>query len=147
MKTKILCFIVLPLLLVFSQCAPYPREKYTPNFGSEKQGWKNNFKTEFFLKCLQKGIKNDTLTKVLTSKDLLYYNANPLEFQHHWADSLATAIIQNQPVPIFPNCDDCEESKEVKKRFICGNCLNYYASRELDSIAEVAYKKHLANDK
>lgn len=147
MKTKILCLIVLPLLLVFLQCAPYPREKYTPNFGTEKQGWKNNFKTEFFVKCLQKGINNDTLTRILTSKDLLYYNANPLEFQHQWADSLALDVIQNQPLPIFPHCEDCDESREAKKRFICGNCLNYYASRELDSIAEVAYKKHIADKK
>lgn len=132
---------------LFVHCASYTREKYTPNFGTEKQGWKNNFKTEFFVKCLQKGINNDTLTRIVTSKDLLYYNANPLEFQHQWADSLALAVIQNQPLPIFPHCEDCDESREAKKRFICGNCLNYYASRELDSIAEVAYKKHIADKK
>lgn len=132
---------------LFVHCAGYPRKKYTPNFGTEKQGWKNNFKTEFFVKCLQKGINNDTLTRIVTSKDLLYYNADPLEFQHHLADSLSNVVIQNLPVPMFPHCEDCDETQEKKKRFICGNCLNYYASRELDSIAEVAYKKHIADKK
>ena len=42
---------------------------------------------------------------------------------------------------------DNDEEYLNSKNFISYSCLNYYASRELDSIAKSAYKSHLQNEK
>lgn len=40
-----------------------------------------------------------------------------------------------------------EYPEDKKLNFISGTCLNYYTSRELDSIAKNEYKKHLQSEK
>ncbi|WP_187658540.1 hypothetical protein [Flavobacterium macrobrachii] len=79
----------------------------------------------------------------MSREDILYYLPNPLEFQHKEIEIIAFKIINEMPKPIYPNCDDCNEVEEAKKKLICANCLNYYASKELDSIAKIAYAKSI----
>jgi hypothetical protein len=105
------------------------------------------YKTDFFFTCIRKGYKDDTIFKLIAQKDLLV-PYEPILFHYDRIDTLATTVIKNIPKPIYPYCADCtaeEEKEELKKNYICASCLNYYASRELDSIAKKTYKEYLKN--
>lgn len=135
--------IIFLAIIVFTSCSSYKRTKFEYQLGSNKNEWINNFKTEFFLTCLQKAYNNDTIFKLISKKDFQYHY-EPFAYQHYKIDTLANRIIKNMPKPIYPHCDDCDEKEEkedVKKNYFCASCLNYYASRELDSIAKREYKK------
>lgn len=126
-------------------CATYKRTKFEYHFGNNKNEWVNMYKTDVFLTCLRKGYKDDAFFYQIAKKDLLV-PYEPILFHYDRIDTLATRVIKNIPKPIFPHCDDCteeEEAAEVKKNYICASCLNYYASRELDSIAKKAYKEYV----
>jgi hypothetical protein len=138
--------IVVITTIIFLSCNTHKRERFVYNLGQEKEQWINNYKTEFFIKCLQKGYKNDSIIKLMAKVDILYYLSDPLEFQHKKLDSLAHKIITEMPKPIIPHCDDCNENEENKKKLICANCLNYYGSKELDFMAQEAYKKYNKNE-
>lgn len=141
MKNVILNLLICSLLI--SSCSTFKRNKFEYHLGSQKNEWINNYKTEFFFECIKKGYKNDTIFKLISKKDLLYIY-EPFALQHSQIDKLATNLIDNLPKPIYPHCDDCntkEEQEEILKNYICASCLNYYASRELDSIAKSNYKR------
>ncbi|MEO8240617.1 MAG: hypothetical protein ABI576_21105 [Flavobacterium sp.] len=138
------------LLLVLYSCQTYKRTKFEYHFGkNEDNKWVNMYKTKFFFDCLRKGYKDDTFFDSISKKDLLF-PYEPILFEYGKIDTLATKVTTNMPKPIYPHCDDCTETEEkenLKKNYICASCLNYYASRELDSIAKEAYKKHLKEEK
>jgi hypothetical protein len=137
MKKIIVGFVVLFLIL---SCNTYKRDKFVYNLGQGKEQWINNYKAEFFIKCLQYGYQNDSIIKFMSKEDILYYLSNPLEFQHKEIETMAFKIINEMPKTIYPHCDDCNDAEQVKKKLICANCLNYHASKELDSIAKIAFK-------
>jgi hypothetical protein len=139
-KKLIVGFVILFLIL---SCNTYKRDKFVYNLGQGKEQWINNYKTEFFIKCLQYGYQNDSIIKLMSKKDILYYLPNPLEFQHKEIDNLASKIIAEMPKPIYPKLEEDDEKEEFKKQLICANCLNYYASKELDSIAKISYTKSI----
>lgn len=143
MKNKIIILGV--LLLIISSCESYKRTKFEYHFGKNENEWINMYKTDFFFTCLRKGYKTDTIFKLIAQKDLLV-PYEPILFHYSKIDTLANRIINNIPKPIYPHCDDCtevEEKESLKKNYICASCLNYYASRDLDSIAKKAYKEYL----
>ena len=59
------------------------------------------------------------------------------------AKTLGSSVIKKMPAPYI----NLDESDLKNKNFISMSCLNYYASRELDSIARKLYKVHLKNVK
>jgi hypothetical protein len=123
----------------------YKRTKFEYHFGKNQNEWINMYKTDFFLSCLRKGYKNDTIFKLIAQNDLLV-PYEPILFHYDRIDALAVKLIKNIPKAIYPHCDDCteeEEKEDLKKNYICASCLNYYASKELDSIAKKAYQKHI----
>lgn len=143
MKSKIIKVIVLSLLL--SSCETYKRTKFEYHFGKGKNEWINMYKTDVFLSCMKKGYESDDIYKLIGKKDLLV-PYEPILFQYSKIDTLTTKIIKNIPKPIYPHCDDCtneQEQEMLRKNYICASCLNYYASRDLDSIAKKAYKAYL----
>ena len=58
-----------------------------------------------------------------------------------FARELGKQIIKKMPVPYIKIEVGNEYLKN--KNFISYNCLNYYASKELDSIANIEYEKML----
>lgn len=146
--TKTIIFLGL-VLSIFYSCDTYKRTKFEYHFGKNENEWINMYKTQFFLTCLRKGYNDDAILKLIAQKDLLV-PYEPVLFQYDKIDTLATRIIKNIPKPIYPHCDDCteeEEKENLKKNYICASCLNYYASKELDSIAKNVYKKYLEGEK
>nr|WP_315159455.1 hypothetical protein [uncultured Flavobacterium sp.] len=141
MKNKII-FIVI-FCCSFGSCETYKRTQFEYHFGKTKNEWINMYKTEFFFTCLEKGYQNKKIFELISQKDLLL----PYEPFPEKIDTLANKLIKNMPKPIFPHCDECNEQEQLKKNYICASCLNYYASRELDSIAKKAYKEYLKTEK
>ena len=145
MKNKI---VIIVIGCVLWSCTTYKRNKFEYHFGKNQNEWINMYKTDIFLTCIRKGYKDDEVFKLIAKKDLLVPYEPFLYIKS--IDSLATNVIKNMPKPIFPHCDDCTEAEEIeeaKKNYICASCLNYYASRELDSIARKAYKEYLRGEK
>ena len=146
MKNKI---VIIVIGCVLWSCTTYKRNKFEYHFGNNNNQWINMYKTKFFFNCLRKGYNNDAFFESIAKKDLLF-PYEPILFNYDRIDTLATKVIKNMPKPIFPHCDDCTEAEEIeeaKKNYICASCLNYYASRELDSIARKAYKEYLRGEK
>lgn len=138
MKIKIIIFF---LLLTLVSCKSYNRDKFT--YEEKDRAWINAYKYEVFYSCLKEGLKNDTIFKLMEKKDFFYpYDDIDID-ERKVASLLGKKIIENISIPIIPHCDDCDENAEKKKNYISNNCLKYYASRELDSIAKEAYKLHL----
>lgn len=126
------------ILLIFS-CNSYKRNRFEYHLGNKKNEWINNFKTEFFFSCLNKGYKSDSIANLISKKDLLYLY-EPFAYQHEQVDSISSLIIEKMPKPIYAHNDEINYKKELDKNYICASCLNYYSSRELDSIAKRKYK-------
>lgn len=105
------------------------------------------YKDEVFHACIKEGYQNDTIFKMMGKKDFFSPLAANNTNEADAADILGKKVIQNMPKPIIPHCDDCNQKELLKMNYISSNCLNYYASKELDSIARVAYKKHLESEK
>jgi hypothetical protein len=125
-------------------CNVYKKEKFTYRNDDEKV-WINTFKTEVFYSCINEGFGNDSIIRVLKSKDLLnIYDGFPTN-EIDKARVIGKKIISDMPKPYIKI--DNDESHLKNKNFISYSCLNYYASRELDSIAKKAYKTYLKNQK
>jgi len=140
MKNIILTFAI---FILITSCNTYKKNRFEYNLGKKENEWINNFKTEFFFSCIKEGYKNDTIIKLISKKDLLY-QYEPYAYQHNKIDSLAINLIKRIPKPIYQHCDDCTKKEEIEnntKNYFCASCLNYFASRELDSIAKNEYKK------
>lgn len=104
------------------------------------------YKDEVFYACIKEGYQNDTIFKLMGKKDFFSPLASVNIAEANNADILGKKIIQNMPKPIIPLCDDCNQKELLKMNYISSNCLNYYASKELDSIARIEYKKHLKKE-
>ena len=132
--------IIVILSNIVSSCTTYKREKFDYHFGSNE--WINIYKTNVFFACIRNGYGNDTIFKLIGKTDLLF----PIEAVYDEIENnnvLGKQIIINMPKPVYPHCDECNEEEEAKKNYICASCLNYYASRELDSISKEAYINHV----
>ena len=143
MRHKIFIFSIIGS--IFFSCKPiYQREKFSYHFGDKKDEWINTYKMQFFINCLRKGYLNDTIFKLISEKDLLFHY-EPFALQNDQTEKLAFKLINNLPRPIYPHTDnEVDDKLETKKNYICASCLNYYSSKELDSIAKIEYKKYLS---
>lgn len=128
------------MILFLYSCSSNKREKFSYK-NTDKEFWINSYKTEVFLSCLNEGINNDSIIKILSRKDLLNMNENIFKDEIDSARFIGKNIAKNIPKPFIKI--DTDEYNLLEKKFISYNCLKYYASTELDSIAKKAYEKHL----
>jgi hypothetical protein len=142
-------FIIGMFFFLFSSCETYKRARFEYHFGNNDVDWINMYKTQFFFDCLRKGYKDDAFFNSIAKRDLLV-PYEPILSYYGRIDTLASKVIMNMPRPIYPHCDDCseeEEQEDLKKNYICASCLNYYASREFDSIVKKAYRDYVKAEK
>jgi len=89
----------------------------------------------------KKGYKSDTIFQLIEKKDTF----NPYDGLSSDAldqtKELAKDLIKNMPKP--PMCENCKE----EENYYMANGLHYYASHELDSIANEGYKKQMRLEK
>lgn len=129
---KKIFLLIIAIIALFS-CSTFKRERFK-YIQDEKQSWINSYKYEAFYGCIQEGLKNDSLKIILNSKDLFAPNLNMDSFTIDQARQFGQDIAKNTPIPHI-KIDEGEE-KLTNKKFISFSCLNYFASRELDSIAK-----------
>lgn len=117
------------------------KQKFNYEEKNSKELWINSYKYEVFYGCIKEGLGNDSLRIILKDKDL--FNKS-LELEFNTIDNarqLGSYIVVNMPKPFIK----FENENDLNKNFITYNCLKYYASRELDSIANIEFIKTLKN--
>ena len=135
---KQLLFLLSTLGLISCQ-TPYQRQKFSYR-NADVSLWLNTFKAEAFYSCLKESYPNkDSVFGQIEKSDLLNLFEGIGTKDIDYARSLGKKIAVEMPKP-FIKIDPDEEYLRTKN-FISYNCLNYYASRELDSIAKAAYKE------
>lgn len=134
MRSTILFFFIVVMTI---SCKTAPRNKFSYKL-DEKQSWINAYKYEAFYGCIKEGIGNDSLRIILEKKDLFNLNSDMDFSTIDNARKLGKKIIKNMP-NAYIKIDKGEEHLK-DKNFISNTCLMYYASRELDSVAESEYK-------
>lgn len=133
---KLYILLIAVCLLLSCSNNVHKRERF--NYNTSSNPWIVAYKDNVFYECLKEGYKNDSIYNLMLQKDLFNpYNEIPFS-QIDSARVLGRKIILNMPPAIF--CDDCEVTG---KNYISANCLHYYASFELDSIARLEYKKYI----
>lgn len=123
-------------------CASNEKKRFN-YIDNDKEFWINSYKTEVFLSCINEGIKNDTLFIILSNKDLLNMNEEISFSEIDSARKLGVSIAKKIPKPYIKI--DSDETELNGKRLISYNCLKYYSSHELDSIAKKAFEEYLLN--
>ena len=135
---KKIILLILPFIIL--SCSTQKRDKFEYR-NEDKKVWINTFKSEVFYECLKEGFKNDSIFKLMEKKDL-FNSYDAIDFTAiDFARELGKQIIKKMPVPYIKIEVGNEYLKN--KNFISYNCLNYYASKELDSIANIEYEKML----
>ena len=120
---------------MFSCQSSYKYEKF--DYNKSDNAWINKFKDEMFLSCLKESYKSDTIFKLIEKKDAFNpYDGVNLENLIK-ARKLGKELIKNIPKPQM--CENCNNGEN----YFMSNCLHYYKSIELDSIAKKAYKDYL----
>jgi hypothetical protein len=134
-------FTMISICFLALSCNTYKRDRFTYRGVATKKDafWIEIFKDEMFYECIKEGNKNDTILTLMKKKDLLNISDGGMTFDEvEIAKKIGKEVIENMPPP-FIHLD--EDVKNLN--FISASCLHYYASRELDSIAREAYKRHL----
>ena len=135
---KKIIILILPFIIL--SCSTQKRDKFEYR-NEDKKVWINTFKTEVFYECLKEGYKNDSIFKLMAKKDL-FNSYDAIDFTTvDFARELGKKIIVKMPMPYIKI--DIGEDEQKNKNFISYNCLNYFASKELDSIANSEYVKML----
>lgn len=134
--------VILTICLLVLSCNSYKRDPFYFRSDSKyksKSFWIDNFKDEVFYECLKEGYKNDSIFKLMSKKDL--FNSSEIyDFSEMDSARVLGRKIINKIPPPYIHLDD----KDITgMNFISATCLHYYASKELDSIAKIAYKKHV----
>lgn len=115
------------------------KQKFKYEEKNSKELWINSYKYEVFYGCIKEGLGNDSLRILLKDKDL-FNKSLELDFNTiDGARQLGSYIVINMPKPFIK----FENENDLNKNFISYNCLKYYASKELDSIANIEFTKTL----
>jgi len=132
-------FLICAFLLLNSCMTNSLRQSFNYEEKKSKELWINSYKYEVFYGCIKEGLGNDSLRIILKDKDL-FNKSIELEFNTiDNARQLGSYIVLNMPKPFIK----FENENDLNKNFISYNCLKYYASRELDSIANIEFIKTL----
>ena len=117
------------------------------SFKIDKKNWIDTYKTSAFWSCFRESYSNDTLVSIIGKKDFIYQ----YEIIADWdildeSQNLGKKTAKDIKKPeIYPKFEEGNKEEFFKKNYFLKNCLNYYTSRELDSIANKAYKEHMKN--
>lgn len=119
-----LCFIALFFCITLSACSVQRKQ--------DKEDWMNSYKRQVFISCIKSQntsvLKNDISESI--NSELLGNTSYVKQ-----ADSLGNKFYKLiQPSKIL----DYNNNKAL-----VNGCLEYYGSKQLDSIAKSAYKKYL----
>ncbi|MCD0466251.1 hypothetical protein [Flavobacterium sp. ENC] len=126
------------ILLCFCSCGKNSYEKFS--YTKSNNPWITAYKDNVFFACLKESYKNDSIYELIEQKDALNpYDGLSLKALNE-TRKMGQNIVKNMPKPKM--CENCKEGEN----YYMSNCLHYYASRELDSIAKSAYKEHLKNE-
>lgn len=127
------------ILFCFCSCSKNAYQKF--DYNNTDNPWITAYKDNVFFSCLRESYKNENVFKLIEQKDALNpYDGLSLEDLQK-SKELGTNLSANIPKPIM--CENCKEGDN----YYMSNCLHYYISKELDSIAKKAYKNHLKMEK
>lgn len=101
--------------------------------------WIWEFKQGVFYDCLFENYKSDSIYKIMKKEDLF----NPSDYIPfaYWEKMKTT---EKNAISYMPENKYFIENEEDKKRkYISRTCLDYFTSRELDSIAKCEFIKYL----
>jgi len=141
METKLKILFIACLL---NSCSIYRKNN---NSIEIDKNWIETYKTIAFWSCFRESYSNDSLMKLITKKDFIYQN----EVIANWEIIENSEIIGKkhafkiEKLNVYPKFEEGNKEEFLKKNYFLKNCLNYYASKELDSIATSEYKKMLKN--
>ncbi|MBP4139413.1 hypothetical protein [Flavobacterium geliluteum] len=122
------------LLLCFCSCGKGNYQTF--DYNKSKNPWITAYKDNVFFACLKESYKNDSIFILIEEKDALNpYDGLSLDDLNE-TKKLGSNIIKNIPEPIM--CENCKEGVN----YYMSNCLHYYNSKELDSIAKKAYGEY-----
>lgn len=138
MKKRSFLYLIIAILLI--GCYPYKRSSY--RYNQDENWWITGFKDAVFYFCIREGYQNDSIFVLMREKDLLSSMEMDVSIIYNQIQ-LGKNIGGNIPKP-YRKIDN---PRDTSKKLILASCLHYYASRELDSIARVEYKKHLKREK
>jgi hypothetical protein len=128
--------IILTVLLFLSSCNKNCYPKFNYNYSINP--WIECFKDQVFFSSLRESYKNNPiLFKLIEERDALnpYDGLTLVELE--MAKNLGIDLVKKIPPPSM--CEDCKEGDN----YYMANCLHYYASSQLDSLAKEKYKEHL----
>lgn len=131
------------ILLLFVLCCSCKSTSTLSKFdyNHDSEAWITAFKDQMFFACLKESHPNDTIFNLISKRDAF----NPYEglglTNSNKAKELGKKIIQNIPPPKM--CEGCKDGKN----YYMANCLHYYKSKDLDSIANSEYKKFITQQK
>lgn len=142
--------LVLLIFLTFLYCCIYSQEKLDSTTIKAIDNLKNEFKGVFFVKCIQEGYNHSNEIKSVLDNDPSF--KSDFKFgnkNYQYLDSLAKTInkaLEKDSIESFKQWN----SKSGEFDFLIGKrvlsiCLEYYNSKDLDSIAhkKVYDLKHL----
>jgi hypothetical protein len=136
MKTYIL---ILFSVLLFSACSnrTYPRFDYNKS----ENPWVDAFKDQFFFAALRESYQSDSIFNMIAKKDgFNTYDGLELDALQK-ARELARNLVKHIPNAVL--CDECKNGQ----KYYMAYALRYYNSKQLDSVAQIYYKRHLDSDK
>ena len=144
METKLITLFIAFLL---TSCSIHNKNKNSIEI--DKKNWIDTYKTVAFWSCFRESYSNDSLVKLITRKDFIYQNEILADWEiiENAEDIGKKHAINIEKLIVFPKFEEGNKEEFLKKNYFLQNCLNYYASRELDSIAKKLYKVHLKKDK
>ena len=94
-----------------------------------------NFKGTFFIKCINQGFNNNFNIKKILETDKSYNSDYLLgSFNYKKIDSISALVYKDIKADSIQSIGRRAEGKKVFEK-----CLCYFTSKELDSIAKVAY--------
>lgn len=130
----------LMLLFFFSSCTVNKLPRFDYINGSNP--WIDAFKDRVFVNCLKHSYNNDSVFIIINKKDV-YINPYDGFYDYLEADKIKFLDSLGNSIPLhIPPPTGLVEGVGARNFYMC-NCLHYYASRELDSIAKKEYKKHI----
>ncbi|THF51514.1 hypothetical protein E6C50_07060 [Flavobacterium supellecticarium] len=146
MRTEIVITVFLSVFLI--SCSGVKKRSFKYNQSSNP--WISTYKLHVFCTCLlegykidsTKGYQSDTLIRYIKRRDpiVVYDELNFLALES--ADKLGIKIASGIPKVALP-AEIYGEEESFERKFVMMNCLNYYDSKELDSIAKSWYKAYL----
>lgn len=134
MKKSLLILSVFTFLV---SCSSSKRDRFVYN----EFTWIDQFKESVFLVCIKESYKSDSIYEQMSQRDIFFAN-DALYEDLELINRLGEDFVKRIPLPTRP-CPECKK----EDKFFLANCLKYYRSKELDSIAKSEYRKFLKHFK